>query len=109
MPVCSSDERANVLTSNESDPIVNPRLQRIRRQACSSSSSGKGTTTRRSCRSGPKEEGCNGCTPEFDPTVHPPVTAHQEWETLLETLHRSGTLRTLDGFFGRLPELSEIA
>lgn len=42
----------------------------------------------------------------------PPATppgAREEWEAFLETLHRSGTLRVLNGFFGKLGPVSDIA
>jgi len=35
--------------------------------------------------------------------------AHEEWEQLLQTLHRSGTLRVLNGFFGQLGTVSDVA
>ncbi len=42
----------------------------------------------------------------------PPVRmpgAQAEWDALLEALHRSGTLRILRGFFGRLGAVSDVA
>jgi len=35
--------------------------------------------------------------------------AHEEWEQLLQTLHRSGTLRVLNGLFGQLGQVSDVA
>ena len=36
-------------------------------------------------------------------------TPQEALEQLLTTLHRSGTLRALDGFFGRFADISEVA
>jgi hypothetical protein len=36
------------------------------------------------------------------PEAAPLPTAHDEFNDLIETLHDSGTLRVLNGFFGRL-------
>lgn len=44
--------------------------------------------------------------PEADETHQ---TARDELDALLETLHTSGTLRALDGFFGRFSEVTEVA
>ncbi len=43
-------------------------------------------------------------------TVSPPPFpgAHEELDALLETLHRAGTLRAFNGFFGRLAAVTEI-
>lgn len=46
---------------------------------------------------------------EYDAKVDPTVSAHEELEALIETLHASGTLRVLNGFFGRFADISEVA
>lgn len=45
----------------------------------------------------------------YEPEANPTVTAHEELEALIETLHASGTLRVLNGFFGRIADVSEVA
>lgn len=37
------------------------------------------------------------------------TTAHEELEALLRTLHTSGTLRALDGFFGSFAAVTQVA
>lgn len=46
---------------------------------------------------------------KFMPNADPTVSAHEELEELLETLHESGTLRVLNGFFGKIADVSEVA
>lgn len=49
---------------------------------------------------------------KIDYTPPPPVigpTAADEWHELLETLHESGTLRVLRGFFGQLGRVADVA
>lgn len=46
---------------------------------------------------------------EYDAKVDPTVSAREELEALIETLHASGTLRVLNGFFGRFADVSEVA
>lgn len=46
---------------------------------------------------------------EYDAKVDPTVSAHEELEALIKTLHVSGTLRVLNGFFGRFADISEVA
>lgn len=46
---------------------------------------------------------------KWKPKVAPRQTAREELEELIETLHRSGTLRVLNGLFGQLPEVSKVA
>lgn len=44
----------------------------------------------------------------YDVPPAPRRNARDEWEELLETLHRSGTLRVLNGFFGQFGAVSEV-
>lgn len=46
---------------------------------------------------------------EYDAKVDPSLSAHEELDALVETLHASGTLRVLNGFFGRIADVSEVA
>ncbi len=48
---------------------------------------------------------------KYDPLEESPKTqigARDELELLIETLHESGTLRTLRGLFGRMPEVLDV-
>ena len=44
---------------------------------------------------------------DYTPVAHPQQTPEEALSHLLGTLHESGTLRVLDGFFGRFSEISE--
>lgn len=46
---------------------------------------------------------------KFVPKSNPETTAREELDELVETLHRSGTLRVLTGLFGRFSDVSELA
>lgn len=46
---------------------------------------------------------------EYHPHIDTSVSAREELEALIETLHASGTLRVLMGFFGRFDDVSEVA
>lgn len=46
---------------------------------------------------------------KYDPKADPTVSAHEELDELIETLHASGTLRVLNGFFGQIADVSEVA
>lgn len=47
---------------------------------------------------------------KYTPTAPPTTeTAHEELEDLIETLHESGTLRVLNGFFGQFDDVTEVA
>lgn len=45
----------------------------------------------------------------FDPHIDATISARDELEDLIETLHASGTLRVLNGFFGKIADVSEVA
>lgn len=45
---------------------------------------------------------------KYYPTAAPIETAHEELEDLIETLHASGTLRVLNGFFGQFDGVAEV-
>ncbi len=46
---------------------------------------------------------------KFTPRAPPVETKEQELALLLETLHQSGTLRFLNGFFGKFSEVAGVA
>lgn len=46
---------------------------------------------------------------EYDVPPAPFPGAREEFADLIETLHASGTLRVLNGFFGRLGAVSDVA
>lgn len=48
----------------------------------------------------------NNVTAEIPPVPRP--TARDEWEDFIETLHRTGTLRTLNGLVGQIAEVTEV-
>lgn len=45
---------------------------------------------------------------KYYPTATPTEPAHEELEALIETLHASGTLRVLNGFFGQFDDVMDV-
>ena len=45
---------------------------------------------------------------KYIPEAQTEVTAQEELDHLIETLHEHGMLRTLDGLFGKFPEVMEV-
>jgi len=137
MPVCSSDERVNYLTSSKFDPVVKTpaykeisvKLEKLGRSDSSPMPRGNPRFGHPTPQAGVKVEQKMGterlplfCTgtpgrstclmPERLEYAVPTVTmpgARDELADLLETLHRSGTLRVLNGFFGKLGNVTDVA